>query len=476
MSSRATRSLLLLPVLVGATICGILVGLALGSSTIHRTEFGTIRSSVHPARHGHVTVYVPLVDWRIHVLDHSAPLDITLELRGIDRDRARTSISSSANANASLADATRVSRTVVRAAAHRAVEASIVGGLLGGLLGGALVAAVLLQRRWLLAGPIVGLVVTGALVVPTVIALTRIDPSKVRAEPGAGHAQELPYVLQFSRQLLTVGDEYERHFETALDSVGNLVTFADGDGRTRTGARRSIYLVSDIHDNVFVLDAFDRFARDATVIAAGDFSQVGARVEASTAPRIATLGGRVVAVSGNHDSEAFMQTLASAGATVLDRETLDLDGISVAGYPDPLATKQAGSKGHVLRVYGARYERQVADFIAWFDALDAWPDVVLVHQHGFGHRLAAELERRGETRPLTILVGHDHRAHVDQVGHVVIVDGGSLGAGGPFAIGTQTASFAKLNFVGSHVASVDIVSVEPLSGVADARRTVIRRQ
>jgi predicted phosphodiesterase len=475
MLRRITRILAILAVLVASTVGGVLAGLAIGGDTLQQTEFGTIRTSLQPARHGNVRVFVPLVDWKLDVLDHAAPLDITLELRGIDRSRARTSISSSAQANESLAEATTISRTVVRAAARRGILAASMGGLIGALAGSALVAGILLNRRWLLLGPLAGVLITASLVIPTVIALERIDPSKVRAEPGAGHAQELPYILQFARQLLSVGDEYEGHFQTALDGVGNLVTFA-GSAPQGTARARSIFLVSDIHDNVFVLKAFDRFAGGATVLANGDFGQVGARVEESTIPRIASLGGRLVAVSGNHDSEQYMDALAAAGATVLDRHTTDVDGLSVAGYRDPLERRKGASGAHVLRVYGDAYARQVDDFISWFDGLHSWPDIVLVHQHGFGHALAAELKRRGERRALTILVGHDHRPHVDQLGRTVIIDGGSLGAGGPFAIGTQTASFAKLKLVGRRIVWVDIISVEPLSGSANARRTVIRRR
>ncbi|MCW2950174.1 MAG: hypothetical protein JWN41_1187, partial [Thermoleophilia bacterium] len=201
--------------------------------------------------------------------------------------------------------------------------------------------------------------------------------------------------------------------------------------------------------------------------------QVGARVEQQTAPRIAKLGRRVVAVSGNHDSTSYMRALTRAGATVLDDESAIVDRLRVSGYSDPLESKSVDDGSHVLSVRGAAYTKQVDDFIAWFDALDTWPDVVLVHQHGFALRLARELVRRHNTRPLTLLVGHDHVPKVERVGRAILVDGGTLGAGGPFAIGSQSASFAKLNFRGNTLVSVDIVSVDPLTGDASAKRTVV---
>ncbi|MBC7461139.1 MAG: metallophosphoesterase family protein [Thermoleophilia bacterium] len=479
MPGRLLQFLFALIVLVTMTVGGVVVGLRAGGETDQQTSFATVQTAVSPARNGHITVFVPLVDWKLDVLDHGAPVNITLELRGIDRRQARASISSRANATASLADAKRDAKVVVRDAVERGVWAASIGGIVGGIVGGALLGALLLRRRWLVSGPIIGVLVTTALVVPSVVALGRIDPSGISATTASGgHAQELPYVLQFSRQLLSVGDEYEKHFTTALNSVDNLVAFASRDASNRAAPSatklRSMYLVSDIHDNVFVLDAFDRFARNDIVFADGDFGQVGAKVEENIAPRIAQLGGTVIAVSGNHDSSTFMDSLRKAGATVLEDATVTVDGLLVAGYTDPLQTRTSDTGGHVLRVYGDEYETHVDDFLQWFDNLDAWPDVVLVHQHGFGHRLAKALAQRGEKRRLVILVGHDHKAHVEQVGSSVIVDGGTLGAGGPFAIGSQSASFAKLNLRGNTLVSVDVVSVDPLSGDADAKRTVIR--
>ncbi|MCW2972269.1 MAG: hypothetical protein JWN72_542, partial [Thermoleophilia bacterium] len=227
MPRRLLRLLLALLVLVTLTVGGVVIGLRAWGTTDQQTSFATVQTSVSPTRSGRITVFVPLVDWKLDVLDHGAPANVTLELRGIDRTEAQASISSRANATASLADAKRDAKVVVRRAIERGVWSASLGGVLGGLVGGALLGALLLRRRWLIAGPAIGVLVTAALVVPSVVALGRIDPSRITTSTASGgHGQELPYVLQFSRQLLTVGDEYEGHFETALDSVGNLVAFA----------------------------------------------------------------------------------------------------------------------------------------------------------------------------------------------------------------------------------------------------------
>jgi hypothetical protein len=71
------------------------------------------------------------------------------------------------------------------------------------------------------------------------------------------------------------------------------------------------------------------------------------------------------------------------------------------------------------------------------------------------------------------LTGHDHRQHVEEAGDDVLVDGGTVGAGGPFAIGESPAGFALLHLTAvNRLQSVDLVQVEPLSGEGSAQRIV----
>jgi hypothetical protein len=54
------------------------------------------------------------------------------------------------------------------------------------------------------------------------------------------------------------------------------------------------------------------------------------------------------------------------------------------------------------------------------------------------------------------------------------VDGGTVGAGGPFAIGEQDVGFAEIHLGEDSVArTVDLIEVEPLTGNAQARRVAL---
>ena len=57
----------------------------------------------------------------------------------------------------------------------------------------------------------------------------------------------------------------------------------------------------------------------------------------------------------------------------------------------------------------------------------------------------------------------------------ILVDGGTVGAGGPFAIGVQRVGFAEIRFTADGDArAVDLIEVEALSGNAVARRIALR--
>jgi hypothetical protein len=150
---------------------------------------------------------------------------------------------------------------------------------------------------------------------------------------------------------------------------------------------------------------------------------------------------------------------------------VDVNGIAVAGFDDPLEHDGALAEHRLKLEPGAKVSAE-EELIAWFDALPERPDVVLVHQHGLAHALLDHVAAE-DADPLLILTGHDHRQHVDRRGDDILVDGGTVGAGGPFAIGEATAGFAILHLTAANrLQAADLVQVEPLSGEGSARRVV----
>jgi predicted phosphodiesterase len=262
------------------------------------------------------------------------------------------------------------------------------------------------------------------------------------------------------------------------------------------GGRRAL-LASDLHGNALVVDALERLAeRDRPIFFVGDFGHQGSEAEVKlVAPQLRRLGSRVIAVSGNHDSSALMERLADAGVTVLTSSgrltptgaiegspVIEVAGMRVAGWSDPL--EWHGDKADdPERIFsfsefpdGDRRRREAeSTLVAWFDGLTQRPDIVLVHQQGLAQHLAATLAARPGHKPLVILTGHDHKQHVDRHGRVVVVDAGSVGAGGVLGIGDERVGLGDLHFASDSptLAAVDLIEAEPFTGGAQAQRVIV---
>ena len=80
-------------------------------------------------------------------------------------------------------------------------------------------------------------------------------------------------------------------------------------------------LASDLHSNSLVLPVLAQYSEGRPVFFVGDFAELGTRLEGGVVPEVAALGAPVVAVSGNHDTQALMDALAEEGVLVLSRES-----------------------------------------------------------------------------------------------------------------------------------------------------------
>lgn len=485
---RVFTHLVMISLLAGGAVIGAVVAVEAFADMRADSSLAQIDVQVHVASSGSMELRVPLVDWGVRVDTGRVPLRVQAQVSSVDRSAAKSALGPDFRAPAQTAETLHAdSRKIIRQVMRRALLCAIIGAVCGAMLVGAMLGALLHRRHLVGHGIAVGLVVVLAAGAPILVGLRDLQKIDASDTSYVGNAHEMARVVAFAEQLLYVREDYSILYERALGSAGNIIDFADEATDEQGEAVRSYLVASDLHDNVLVLDAFDNFAKDKTVFMPGDFGQVGASIEARLTPEIAQLGGQVIAVSGNHDSTAFMRSLAGSGVLVLTRNgvlradgsidtsrvIVQVDGQKVAGYDDPLERPDQET-GHDLRVYGDEYEQQVSDLIRWYDGLTVKPDVLLIHQHGLAHRLAEHLHQQSSSARLVILTGHDHIAHVQQLGKQLIVDGGSIGAGGPFAVGEQPASFAQVNTRAGSITSIDMVSVDPVRGDGDTRRVAIK--
>lgn len=470
---------------VACAMGGAYVTVRAFAGTVEPFTLGTVRVEAVPALDGRVDVYVPIVDWGVRASPYGAPVAIELRFRSLDRDEAQAAIRSGGASGESLAGIRTELAQLGRDALRRAALLGLGGGIGGGLLGGAVIGAALHRRRWLLYGAVIGLLVPMAYSGVVLASLRSVDYSAFERPTFYAHGSELPRLLEFSEQLLTASERYTESYEEVLAGLANLVALAS-EGRAPTTSTKSVLLASDLHANTLVLPVIQEYAEGKVVFWAGDFALRGSEPESQLVPLIGRVGRDVVAVSGNHDSRPFLVDLARAGALVLTRTgrllpdgttdgrpVIDVEGLAVAGFDDPLEGEGLMGDDRPLELNEPELEAASREFLAWFAGLPERPDIVLIHQHRLAHVL---LETLAETdgAPLLIFTGHDHEQHLDQAGSLTLIDAGTVGAGGAFEIGVQAAGFAEIHFTPSGEArAVDLIEVEPISGNAKASRTIL---
>jgi predicted phosphodiesterase len=452
---------------------GGLVAMRAAGPAVSSFELGTVEARVEPATAGRLDVYVPIVDWGVRARPYRAPMAVRLEFRSLDRDAALAAVRSGPAARRNVRLLEGELRESVNAGLRRAALAVLAGGTIGGFVAGAILAAFGHRRRWLAGGAASGLVSAVVAIVLAALSLVYSDWNAVRQPTFYAHGSELPKLLSFSEQMLTAGETYTDSYDRAVAGLENLIAASNRRGAGAPAVKTAV-LASDLHSNSLVLPVLAQYSEGRTVFFVGDFAELGTRMEEGVVPEVAHLGNRVVAVSGNHDTRSLMDALAREGVLVLRGAdgVVDVDGIAVAGFEDPLE-HDGGAAGHLLKLRTGARVSAAQELIAWFDDLRRRPDVVLVHQHGLAHALLDHVAAQEGAPPLLILTGHDHRQHIDRRGDDILVDGGTVGAGGPFAIGESAAGFALLHLTAANrLEAADLVQVEPLSGEGSARRVV----
>ena len=479
------RTAAFVTVCVVLALAGSIVALRAAAPESHSVTLGTVDVNVVPARSGEVDVYVPVVDWGVKAEPYTAPVAVELEFRSLDRDAALAALRTGGSANASLSGLESELHDAVSDGLRRAAALALLGGALGGLLGGAVLAA-FDRRRWLLLGPAAGLSVTLSAVVLVGAGVSRFDYGALREPTFYAHGEELPRLLEFSERVLAAGEGYDDSYGDAVEGLTQLIAVAGDRSEVPAAIDRAIVVASDLHSNSLVLPALEGFTAGKPVFLVGDLTQRGTRYETGIVPGIARLGSPVVAVSGNHDSRPLMLAAARRGVIVLTRSgrllpdgttdgepVVEIAGFEVAGWDDPAESATGTFEGHLLELEEPALLDAERQFLDWFEALPVRPDVVLVHRHALAHALLEALAGQGGP-PLLVLTGHDHRQHVESEGVLVLVDGGSVGAGGAFGVGEEPSGFALVHLDAEDRArAVDLVEVEPESGSASAHRVVL---
>jgi predicted phosphodiesterase len=471
---------------------GIVLGLRVAGATARTTSLGVISLRAEPAWHGEVEAFIPIVDWGVRAHAFSAPVRLHVEPRSANRGAL---LSAASGKQAVLRNAERDARQAARGALVRALLWAIGGAL---MLGVAAALVALAARRsirralgWLLAPPVLAAAVSVAV-------LWRVEgsfnASAFQSPSFYAKGAELAQLLNVADHAQAESKGYTSSVYRALAGYSTLLTAA-GNLAGIPVPQQPAVLISDLHDNELVLPALRNLVSGSPIFFPGDFGQYGSRAEAtSLIPKIMALGSPIIAVSGNHDSRLFMRALAKAGVIVLTdtgrlrangridgKPVQRVEGLQIAGYPDPLEWRKADPTSP-QRIFSfaqlpdgnRRYAQAQAALISWFERLQPRPQIVLVHENGLAQTLARAIAAQSGKQPLLILTGHDHKQHIDRYGNILVVDAGTVGAGGVFGIGQEQVGMAELHLpAGQQIPrSVDLIQVQPFTGAATAERVV----
>ncbi len=495
---RWTVVVLLALITVGA---GTWIGLRLSAPVTTETTVGRVAIGVTPSTSGEVEAFIPLADWGIRSRVFDVPLKVRAELKSVNR----ASLLKLAEGNTGLLATTE---DELKSAARKAVIGAVIWAAAAVLVLLVLLTLILrgLTPRWSLLA--VGLLLT--------VLLYGAAGLKARSDLEHGALDNTTYFARGAEisRILDLADDprFESGYGSEFASIVRSISAVLGEAGLKSPDVSEVYAGSDLHANALVVKPLSRLVDDHPLLLAGDFGQRGGQAEAALiAPRVAAIGSRVVAVSGNHDSHSLMRKLARDGVTVLGQKgrlddrgryvpppVIGLDGLRLAAFRDPLEYGGSKPNGPDRPVTAGDFPdpkavigRWRGQLLAWFTSLPSRPDVVMVHQNPLAQGLARRLHRTGYRHPLTVVTGHDHRQHIDRYGGIVVVDGGTIGAGGVFGAGTVSVGVARLRFgagpAGDHVSvgkrkagrpellAVDLIAVEPFTGAARATRVIIDR-
>ncbi len=439
-------------------------------------SIGGIRLSVSPGHTGSLDVYVPLVDWGARFESIRLPARLRVDVRTIDRTALRK-----------VADGGALDVGDVRTEARDAIAAylrTLIGVVAFFALALGLLTAFAVRNR---AGPKLRYT-TLAAVLTTVgigVGLVVLLPPRGQIDEPQYYAYgaDIPRALDAVAAVRRSGEQLDQELDAQLVGLARLVTAPAG--RTPVEGRPRITIASDLHNNVISIPILERAADRGPVFFAGDLNDRGTPLESALVRRVARIGSAFVFVTGNHDSDRSAQELADDGAVVLTQfgrlkpgggygpVINEIAGLRVAGYSDPY-TRRA-SEGYRDRFTDELTPAQQRTFADWLDQQLGRVDVVMVHEPGLIGMALARLEEDPPAAPLVFLVGHTHRTGLEIQPNVSVINGGSIGGGGTgnLADGTTDVGLARMTFTTDprfHPLAADLVSIDPGTGAATARR------
>jgi predicted phosphodiesterase len=472
---RPARHALVVVVTIAATAVGAYVALSTYTQT-QELSVGRVQISVDPGHKGALDLYVPLVDWGVRFEGSvKLPARVQVDLRTVDR---RTVTNIAQGGALDLQDIRQEARGALKSYLINLIGIVVLSALvLGGLTAAALRNWSRPRLRYTFGASAATTILLGAALIAFLPPRGKIaDPQYYAFGP------DIPRALQAVEAAQQSTEQLDQELDAQLVGLARLVTRPSE--RTPITNQPTITIASDLHNNVIAIPILERATNGGPLFFPGDLTDRGSPLEARFVSRVVNLGKPFVFVSGNHDSDSLKRELARRGALVLTQYGKlnpdgsyaniinDVAGLKVAGYSDPFERRQNDN-------FKDRYEpapstAQQDAFTNWMLPLVGKVDAILVHEPALIEPALATLKDRPPQRPIVFVVGHTHKADIQRLPGVDVINGGSVGAGGTGNLTEPTKmGIARLIFTRDpsfQPLAADLVEIDPGSGSATARR------
>lgn len=253
------------------------------------------------------------------------------------------------------------------------------GGLLAAAVCGALVALAFRRSR-----AIIALATALALLVPATamgVAYATWDISAFRAPTLRGSLEYAPDLMSmFSTRVANIERLRDQAAKVAMQ-LG--AYYADKRSLLSGGALRGTYRVlhvTDLHLDPVGAQLAKSLARSyeaSLVVDTGDLPILGAGVETNLFAELIDTSVPRVYVPGNHDSPASIDALRRLGVTVLTSGTVEVDGLSIFGVPDPISRGFGVEPDRELLLEDA--DEAFAQLRELLESGEATPAIVAIH-------------------------------------------------------------------------------------------------
>lgn len=335
-------------------------------------------------------------------------------------------------------------------------------GLIAAVIGGVTVAALPWRRKRTVALGAVG----GGLVAVLLAA---------SALPGfdSQRFDELTYEgpLDASRQMMasisTTEGPLGQRVTALTDRLAGLYSATITQGLGDQEGEVVILHISDLHLNPIGAQLARRLATQFevdAVVDTGDTTSFGTSFEGVYADALADFPVPYLFVAGNHDSLPNRAAIkATPGVTALHNTAVDVEGVTIAGFDDPVITTADPVPKEQRKAVEWGAAPEVAELLE-----REQPDVLAVHNPVILRDLVGEV-------PVAI-AGHRHRSQLGARNGTVVWAVGSTGATGLGSLLIDTdlpATAALLRFRDGELVAIDDLEVVGTAGDLQIRRRVI---